>query len=129
MNPAVTNFALAGLAIIAIITMVVLWISALISVFNNPTIDKNSKVLWFLLIFLVNPIGSIIYFFMHGYRVRAWLSIVAFIMLILPLILFPLLMIRNLPDKGKTMNGKAKTGQIFNSGAAIDVSDNPVGNF
>lgn len=120
----VTNFALAAIALIGIVATVVLWISALVSVFRNPTIEKNSKVLWFLLIFLVNPIGAIIYFFMHGYKTRAWLIILAFIMLILPLILFPFLMMRSFPDKVKIMNGKVKINQVTNP-SAIDVSDQP----
>ena len=51
-----------GMAILLFIATVVLWICSLIHLIQNDRLDSTMKLLWVLLIVVVAPIGSILYF-------------------------------------------------------------------
>lgn len=53
---------LIGMAILLSIATLVLWVYSLIHAIQNDRLDSTMKLVWVLLIILVSPIGSILYF-------------------------------------------------------------------
>jgi hypothetical protein len=72
----ILNVLLGLTAFVAIIVNMVMWVISLIKAITREDL-KNSKVLWILLIIFVAPIGSIVFFFMEGYKKYAWIYLVA----------------------------------------------------
>lgn len=55
---------LIGFAVLLSIAMFALWIYSLVHAIQNDRLDSTMKLVWVLLIVLVSPIGSILYFIM-----------------------------------------------------------------
>ncbi|MBI5152118.1 PLDc N-terminal domain-containing protein [Candidatus Peregrinibacteria bacterium] len=104
-----------------------LWISALVSVLKNPVVKQENKIPWFLVVFFVNPIGPIIFFFMHGFKKRAWWTL---ILTIVPIILWFVAIggalsfgLNNADKYGVKIENSATINYLETARAEFDTSD------
>lgn len=79
-----TNLILGILGIAAIVMWVVAWVRALVTVWKEPAVQQDHRVMWFLLMLFIS-ISTVVYYFVTKQKKWGVISVVA--ILILPLVL------------------------------------------
>lgn len=79
-----TSLVLGILGIAAIVLWVVAWVRALVTVWKEPSVRQDHRVMWFLLMLFIN-VSTVVYYFMTKQKKWGVISVVS--ILILPLVL------------------------------------------
>lgn len=71
----IVNLLLTFLGLVLVVSILVMWVLALIGAFTRKDL-KNNRWVWVLFILFVSPIGHTVYFFVEGQKKRGIISLV-----------------------------------------------------